>query len=264
MSEKLRIGVLVSGSGSNLQAIMEACKDGRINGEVVVVGSDKPNAYGLERATKEKIPIFVVDYKEIKQKVEKDIERLESSGRWFNLVYQAALVKLGVPSLDYKSQEGITFLTRIIAEGEILKHLNEYRIDLLVLAGFMKLLSPYIIDQLSPGPLEPRIMNIHPALLPAFPGEDGYGDTYRYGCKAFGATVHFVDYGEDTGPIIDQAVLKRKPLESLDEMKERGLKAEWKLYPRCIQLFAEKRLMVMENESGRRVVETLPKKRRKG
>jgi phosphoribosylglycinamide formyltransferase-1 len=88
-------------------------------------------------------------------------------------------------------------------------------------------------------------MNIHPALLPAFPGTDGYGDTWRYGCAIGGCTVHFVDYGEDTGPIIDQAVVSVRG-DSLEKFKERGLDAEHELYPRCIQWFAQGRLKVVE------------------
>jgi phosphoribosylglycinamide formyltransferase-1 len=88
-------------------------------------------------------------------------------------------------------------------------------------------------------------MNIHPALLPSFPGVDGYGDTFRYGCKVAGATVHFVDYGEDTGPIIGQKAFEISPGDTIDTIKEKGIKLEWELYTRCIQLFAEGRLKAM-------------------
>jgi phosphoribosylglycinamide formyltransferase-1 len=88
-------------------------------------------------------------------------------------------------------------------------------------------------------------MNIHPALLPSFPGVDGYGDTYRYGCKVGGCTVHFVDYGEDTGPIIGQKAFEIAPDDTIEAIKERGFKLEWELYPHCIQLFAEGRLRVV-------------------
>jgi phosphoribosylglycinamide formyltransferase-1 len=91
-------------------------------------------------------------------------------------------------------------------------------------------------------PGEPRIMNIHPALLPAFPGVDGYGDTFRYGCKVGGCTVHFIDYGEDSGPIIGQMSFAITPQDSLESVREKGLAQEWQLYPYCIQLFAEGRL----------------------
>jgi phosphoribosylglycinamide formyltransferase-1 len=118
--------------------------------------------------------------------------------------------------------------------------------DLLVLAGFMRKLSPYFIDHLDSDPSLPRIMNIHPALLPAFPGTDGYGDTLRYGCKVGGCTVHFVDYGEDSGPIIGQRAFVIEPDDTLATVKAKGLTLEWELYPACIQLYARKRLRVAE------------------
>ncbi len=89
-------------------------------------------------------------------------------------------------------------------------------------------------------------MNIHPALLPAFPGTDGYGDTFRYGCKVGGCTVHFVDYGEDSGPIIGQRALAIEPGDTLETVKAKGLELEWELYPACIQLYAQNRLKVEE------------------
>jgi phosphoribosylglycinamide formyltransferase-1 len=106
-------------------------------------------------------------------------------------------------------------------------------------------LTPYFIDRFNPDPDHPRIMNIHPALLPAFPGVDGYGDTYRYGCRVGGCTVHFIDYGEDSGPIIGQKSFPIADDDSLDEIKKRGLEFEWQLYPACIQLFARNRLQVV-------------------
>jgi phosphoribosylglycinamide formyltransferase-1 len=126
-------------------------------------------------------------------------------------------------------------------------------------------LTPYFIDRVNIDPSRPRIMNIHPALLPSFPGVDGYGDTYRYGCKVGGCTVHFVDYGEDTGPIIGQKAFEIKPGDTLEMVRKKGLKLEWKLYPACIQLFAENRLRVISKthtfQDGktfiRRVVETV-------
>jgi phosphoribosylglycinamide formyltransferase-1 len=85
-------------------------------------------------------------------------------------------------------------------------------------------------------------MNIHPALLPAFPGIDGYGDTFRYGCKIGGCTVHFVDYGEDSGPIIGQKAYEILEDDTLASVREKGLKLEWELYPECVKMFAEDRL----------------------
>ncbi len=90
-------------------------------------------------------------------------------------------------------------------------------------------------------------MNIHPALLPAFSGTDGYGDTFRYGCKVGGCTVHFVDYGEDTGAIIGQKAFEISPRDSLEDVRRKGLVLEWQLYPECIRLFAENRLKIKKN-----------------
>ena len=100
-------------------------------------------------------------------------------------------------------------------------------------------------------------MNIHPAILPAFAGVDGYGDTYRYGCKVGGCTVHFVDYGEDSGPIIGQRCFAINEDDTLDNVRKKGLAQEWLLYPECITLFAEGRLQtvtmtyVMNNNQAR-------------
>ena len=120
----------------------------------------------------------------------------------------------------------------------------QHPFDLLVLAGFMHTLSPYFIDRVSPSGQLPRIMNIHPALLPSFPGTDGYGDTYRFGCKVGGCTVHFVDYGEDSGPIVGQRAFAITPEDSLSSVREKGLKLEWELYTECIELYARDRLII--------------------
>jgi len=112
----------------------------------------------------------------------------------------------------------------------------------------------------------PRIMNIHPALLPAFPGVDGYGDTFRYGCKIGGCTVHFVDYGEDSGPIIGQRAYTISEDDTIKSVREKGLKLEWALYPECVKLFAEGRLKTVRmsyvlkrgEKTHRTVVRILP------
>ena len=132
-----------------------------------------------------------------------------------------------------------------MAEAALLREMNPDSFDLLVLAGFMRVLTPYFIDRVNTDPSRPRIMNIHPALLPSFPGVDGYGDTFRYGCKVAGCTVHFVDYGEDTGPIIGQKAFEIMPDDTIEAVRKRGLKLEWELYTACIQLFAEGRLNVV-------------------
>ncbi len=121
----------------------------------------------------------------------------------------------------------------------------------------MRNLTPYFIDRVNHDRDRPRIMNIHPALLPSFPGVDGYGDTFNYGCKVGGCTVHFIDYGEDTGPIIGQRAFPIQPGDTLDTIKKNGLIEEWKLYPHCIELFGRGKLKVVETPR-RRIVAIAP------
>ncbi len=216
MGNKIRIGALISGGGSNLQAIMDCCENGKISGELSFIGSDNPRAHGLKRAAAAQIPAFVVDYASIIQQFKAD------------------------PAT-----------TRLPADFDY----------------FMRTLTPYFIDRVNLDRGNPRIMNIHPALLPAFPGTDGYGDTFRYGCKVAGSTVHFIDYGEDTGPIIGQRAFAIAPGDTLESIRKKGLELEWALYPKCIQLFAEGRLKTIKKtytlaggqKRQRSIVEILPK-----
>ncbi len=243
MAKKIRIGALISGGGTNLQAIMDACRDGRIHGRVVYVGSDNQDADGLVKARQDNIPTFVVDYKSIiraaKAKVDCvtlpddfDFDDMRTKQMFFSDHDDPAKIKLFLKS-------------RAIAEAELLAAMEPFPFDLLVLAGFMRNLTPYFIDRVDTERSRPRIMNIHPALLPAFAGLDGYGDTFRYGCKVGGCTVHFVDYGEDTGPIIGQRAFQIEPEDTIDTIRKKGLQLEWELYPTCIQLFAQGRLSVV-------------------
>ena len=241
---KLRIGALISGGGSNLQAIIDACEAGRINGEVVFVGSDNPKAYGLERAKNHKIDTVIVDYASIIRSYRQHPERVVGPDD-FDLAAVAArqtIVPAGADAAKLKA----FLITRAVAEAELFEKMKPYPFDLLILAGFMRNLTPYFIDRVNIVPGEPRIMNIHPALLPAFPGVDGYGDTFRYGCKVGGCTVHFIDYGEDSGPIIGQRAFQIDENDTLESIKTKGLELEWQLYPECIQLFAERRLKTVK------------------
>ena len=243
MAPKIRIGVLISGSGTNLQAIIDACEQGQINGQVVVVGSDRPSASGLQRAQQHHIPIFVVDYASIVRQYRARPEKmlLPAKVELSDLMDKQHLFD---PQSD--PEKGADFLaTRVLAESRLLSQLNAHKLDLLVLAGFMRNLTPYFIDTFNIEPHRPRIMNIHPALLPAFPGVDGYGDTFHYGCKVAGCTVHFIDYGEDSGPIIAQRCCAILPEDTLETVREKGLALEWQVYPECIELFARDRLQVV-------------------
>ena len=261
MSKKLRIGALISGGGTNLQAIIDSCESGDLDAQMVFVGSDNPMAGGLERAKKHKIPVFVVDYKSIIQNCGKASREL-SFPEDFDL--EEAISKQSVFADDADAEKMKFFLiTRAIAEAKLLQKMNAHDFDLVVLAGFMRNLTPYFIDRVNADRSRPRIMNIHPALLPAFPGVDGYGDTWRYGCKIGGCTVHFIDYGEDTGPIIGQRAFQIQPNDTLNSIREKGLKLEWELYAECLQLYAQDRIRTVnvnfELKGGERVSRTVVK-----
>jgi len=264
MVEKIRIGVLISGGGSNLQAILDACHAGQIDGDVVFVGSDSPEARGLTRAKERHIPTFVVDYRAIIRQA-RNGRADDLVPKDFDLEKILACQRIMHAGSDKGKLEGF-FRTRAITEARLLEEMAPYPFDLLALAGFMRVLTPYFVDRVNGDPSTLRIMNIHPALLPSFPGVDGYGDTFRYGCKVGGCTVHFVDYGEDTGPIIGQKAFPIEPEDTLEAVRKKGLALEWELYPECIQRFAQRRLRVVlktypqKNRSsmGRKIVEILP------
>ncbi|MDM8553334.1 phosphoribosylglycinamide formyltransferase [Desulfococcaceae bacterium HSG7] len=240
---KIRIGALLSGSGSNFKAIADACESGQIDGEIVFAGSDRPDAQGLEIAKKRSIPTFCVDYGSHIRRFKKKTEII----KFPNDADMTALIRKSTSLLNHYNPEQARFflMTRAAIEAELLNEIDPYPFDLLVLAGFMRNLTPYFIDRINITPGKPRIMNIHPALLPAFPGTDGYGDTFRYGCKVGGCTVHFIDYGEDSGPIIGQKTFAISERDTIETIRAKGLKLEWQLYPQCVQLFAQKRLAVV-------------------
>ena len=261
MARKIRIGALISGSGTNLQAIIDACDEGKIDGQMAFVGSDDPEARGLQRARKKSVPTFVVDYKSIIREFREEPANMVLPDD-FDL--KEIFAKQTFISDQDDPKKGQFFLvSRAIAEAKLLDAMRPYPYDLLVLSGFMRNLTPYFIDRVNTAANQPRIINIHPALLPAFAGLDGYGDTFRYGCKVGGCTVHFIDYGEDTGPIIGQRAFEIRPEDTIDSIREKGLKLEWELYPECIQLFAEGRIktvkMQYEMRGGQKVTRTVVK-----
>ena len=242
MDKNISIGALISGSGTNLQAIIDSCETGKINGKLAFVGSDNPDAKGLERARRHEIPTFVVDYSSIiKQFGTKTDKAMLPDDFNFDELFSKQAIMLENATI---TKTEIFIMTRALAEKELLDKMKPYPFDLLVLAGFMRNLTPYFIDRINTDPDHPCIMNIHPALLPAFPGTNGYGDTFQYGCKVGGCSVHFIDYGEDTGPIIGQKVFQIENDDTLDTIKKKGLALEWELYPECINLFAENRLKI--------------------
>lgn len=189
----IRIGVLISGRGSNLQAILEQSTRGQFAAQVAVVISNVAGAEGLKRAENFKVPHLFVDPK--------------------------------------------SFPDKVAYEKELVRRFEAAQVDLVCLAGYMKIVGPTLIHAFLN-----RIMNIHPALLPSFPGLHAQRQALAHGVKVSGVTVHFVDEGMDTGPIILQ-----KSVPVLDEDTEATLSArilaeEHKIYPQAIQLFAEGRL----------------------
>ncbi len=198
---KVKVGILVSGRGSNLQAIVDNIEKGSLSAEIAIVVSDQPDAYALERARKHRIPAVHVSAKGYKGKRDE---------------YDALLVK----------------------------ELQKYSVELICLAGFMRIITPTLIKA-----FPNRILNIHPALLPSFPGLHVQKAAIEHGVRFSGCTVHIVDEGMDTGPIIIQAVVPILDSDTEDSLSERILKQEHKIYSRAIQLYAEGRLTV----KGRRV-----------
>ena len=264
MKSTIRIGALVSGTGTNLRAILKACRTGAISGQVVFIASDNPEAAGLQMGQQAGIDTFVVDYRSIEKRYRADPDRIDIPADFH---VDEIYAKQHLFSADTDRHKAAQFLTgRAIAEEQLLRQMRAHPFDLLVCAGFMRVLTPYFIDRVNVDPKRPRIMNIHPALLPAFPGVDGYADTFRYGCKIGGCTVHFIDYGEDTGPIIAQKAFAIEDDDTLESVKQKGLALEWEVFPQCIQLFAQRRLRLErrsfepagKDRMGRTVVKILP------
>ena len=195
-----KAGVLVSGRGSNLQAVLDRIADGYLPLEIGVVISDKADAYALERAANVGIKTVVVARKECASKEE------------FEDRIHAALIEAGC--------------------------------ELVVLAGFMRILSGNFVSK-----WHNKIINIHPALLPSFPGLDGQGQALEYGVKFTGCTVHFVDEGTDTGPIILQKVVPVLDDDTHDTLAARILEQEHKAMPEALKLWAEGKLVI----EGRKV-----------
>ena len=192
----VKIGVLISGGGTNLQAIIDGCENKSINGEVKVVISNKEEAYGLERARNHKITAIC----------EKD-------------------------------------------ENKIIEILKENEVELVILAGYLKIVSPKLVNE-----YRNKIINLHPSLIPAFCGKGYYGEKVHqgvidYGAKVTGATVHFVDEGADTGPIIIQKTVEVKQDDDAKKLAERVLEVEHEILTKSISMFCENKLTV----NGRRV-----------
>ena len=184
---RTRLGVLVSGSGSNLQALLDACAQEGFPAEVACVVSNVPTAFALERARKAGVPAVVVDHKAHASKA------------------------------DF--------------EKALLETLRSAGVEWVCLAGFMRLLSADFLDHYAG-----RVLNIHPSLLPSFPGLHAQRQALERGVKVAGCTVHFVDAGTDTGPIIAQAAVPVLPDDDEPSLSARILTEEHRLYPLAVQL----------------------------
>ncbi|MHC1741461.1 MAG: phosphoribosylglycinamide formyltransferase [Syntrophobacteraceae bacterium] len=241
----LRLGVLVSGGGTNLQALIDRSRSGDLAAEVVVVAGDNGDAYGLVRAQSASIPTHVVDYRATlrQEPTESSLSRLPCD--LVEIDRRQRILKNPDPSVRRKQLARL-----LLAEQEMIEILDRYRPDYICLAGFMRLVTPYFLSHFNRDG-QWRVLNIHPALLPAFPGQHGYDDTFHYGSKWGGITVHFVDEGEDTGPIIAQAPFPIWPNESLESIRKRGLSIEYDLYAQCVNWLAADQVRVIPTDTGR-------------
>jgi len=221
---------------------------GTLNAQIVVVASDRPGAFGLERARRVDIPAFHVDYNALSLPAANEPEKAGLPVDLADLDQRQKIVKNPDPNAR-RAQ-----LARLVAaEHELIQIVDAYSPDYVCLAGFMRLVTPYFIDHFNADGL--KILNIHPALLPSFPGQHGYEDTFEYGCKWGGITVHFVDEGEDSGPIVAQAVYPIWPDDNIDTIRMRGLMLEYEVYCQVINWLAQGEVALKNTSGGRTVVE---------
>jgi phosphoribosylglycinamide formyltransferase-1 len=200
MADLLKLGILISGNGSNLQSIIDHIEKDSLKAIIKIVISNNPEAYGIIRAKKHGISVVVLKNEDFKNKEEFDLE-----------------------------------LIRILKNNSV---------DLVILAGFMRIITPVLLKA-----FPHKIMNIHPALLPSFPGIYGQKQALEYGVKLSGCTVHIVDEGVDTGPIIIQSAVQVFDDDTEETLAARILKEEHRIYPQAIQLFAESKIEI----KGRKV-----------
>lgn len=198
----LSVGVLISGRGSNLQALIDATKTEGYPAKIVCVISNVPGAQGLERAKEAGIPVFVINHR------------------------------------DYKGQP------REIFEKAVDAKLREHGVQLVCMAGFMRLLTPWFVHEWMD-----RLINIHPSLLPAFPGLDVQRKAIEYGAKFSGCTVHFVRAEMDHGPIILQAAVPVLQDDDVHTLSARILKSEHVIYPLAVRYIAENRVNVHDERA---------------
>lgn len=201
----LRLGVLISGRGSNLQAILDAIRSNALDAEVRLVVSNRPSAPGLARAEQAGVPARVVQHGQ--------------------------------------------FETRAAFDAELARQMRASGVEWVVLAGFMRVLGQAFL-----GEFPERVINVHPSLLPAFPGVRAQAQAVEYGVRVTGCTVHFVDAGTDTGPIIAQRHLEIEPMESVESVEARLLKEEHFALVSSLQLISTGQLALTTTAAGRRRV----------
>jgi phosphoribosylglycinamide formyltransferase-1 len=200
MADLLKLGILISGNGSNLQSIIDHIEKGSLKATIKIVISNNPDAYGLTRAKKHGIPVVILKNGDFINKEDFDLE--------------------------------------------LINILKNNSVDLVILAGFMRVLTPTFLKAFTQ-----KIMNIHPALLPSFPGIHGQKQALEYGVKLSGCTVHFVDEGVDTGPIIIQSAVQVFDDDTEETLAARILKEEHRIYPQAIQFYTEGKIEI----KGRKV-----------
>lgn len=196
-SEPLRIGVLISGSGTNLQAIIDAIDEGRLDCQVVAVLSSREGAYGVERAIEAGIPSYVM------------------------------------AKSDYDDP--------FAADGKIVQIMDEAGAEYLVMAGYMRKLTPVVLEA-----YPDHVLNLHPALLPAFKGAHAIQDAWDRGVKVTGVTVHFANEDYDMGPIIAQRTVEVREDDTIERLEERIHSVEHELYPEVLQLLAQDKVQLTE------------------
>jgi phosphoribosylglycinamide formyltransferase-1 len=196
-----KIGVLLSGRGSNFEAIARNCLSGKLQAEIAVVVSNRPEAKGLETAQ------------------------------------ALGMTIAAIPSKGLQREEH---------DRKVVEVLREHKVDLVILAGYMRILSGWFIQQ-----FPQKILNIHPALLPAFPGLDAQHQAWEYGVKVSGCTVHFVDEQMDHGPVVKQAIVEVRGEDTSETLAERILAQEHRIYSEAIAYVLEGAFTI----EGRRVVD---------
>lgn len=193
-----RIVVLVSGSGSNLQAIIDECEAGHINGHVVGVISNVPNVYALERAKQHNTPSVMLNHRD--------------------------------------------FASRELFDAELAKHITQFSADLIVLAGFMRILSSTFV-----GLFTGKMLNIHPSLLPKYPGLHTHTKVLENNDTTHGASVHFVNAELDGGPVVIQSIIKVTGDDTINSLPRRIAITEWQIYPLAVKWFCNDTLRLGHN-----------------